>query len=73
MNHQEKIADKVLEEQGIKLSSGRKRSRMNLKGMEDVEEIDINQRAIRDEVKFKKEGKLVNRSRSLHYAITRGS
>ena len=63
VDHREKIADQVLEDQGIKLSKGRKRSRMSFdrrsydQGIEDSKEIDINQRAIRDEVKIKKEAK----------------
>ena len=61
VDHREKIADQVLEDQGIKLSKGRKRSRMSFdrrsfnQGVEDAKDIDINQRAIRDEVKFKTE------------------
>ena len=63
VDHREKIADQVLEDQGITLSSGRKRSRINIdrrsydKGIVDSREIDINQRAIRDEIKVKKEAK----------------
>lgn len=61
VDHNEKIAEEVLEEQGIKLSSGRKRKPIQFdnqsyrKGIEDSREIDINQRAIRDEVKVKVE------------------
>ena len=64
VNHREKVADQVLKDQNIKLRSGRKkRSNMNFdsrsyyQGVEDAKEIDINQRAIRDGVKVKKEGK----------------
>lgn len=61
VNHNEKVAEEVLKEQGVKLSSGRKRkpiqfdNRSYSKGIEDAREIDINQRAIRDEVKVKPE------------------
>ncbi len=61
VDHNEKIAEEVLEEQGIKLSSGRKRKPIQFdyqsygRGIEDSREIDINQRAIRDEVKVKVE------------------
>jgi Protein of unknown function (DUF2786) len=63
VDHREKIADQVLEEQGIKLSKGRRNSAISFdrrsycQGIEDAKEIDINQRAIRDEVKVKKEKK----------------
>lgn len=61
VNHQEKIAKEVLEKEGIKTSAGRARRRFQFdqnsykQGIEDAKEIDINQRAIRDEVKVKKE------------------
>ena len=61
VDHNQKVAEEVLEEQGIKLSSGRKRKPIQFdnqsyrKGIEDSREIDINQRAIRDEVKVKVE------------------
>jgi len=63
VNHREKIADEVLKDEGIKLHKGRKRSRMSFdrrsfhKGIVDSKEIDINQRAIKDEIRVKKEGK----------------
>jgi Protein of unknown function (DUF2786) len=63
VDHREKIADQVLEEQGIKLSKGRKGKAISFdhrsycQGIEDAKEIDLNQRAIRDEVKVKKEKK----------------
>ena len=63
VNHREKVADEVLKEQGIKLHAGRKRKSIDYdwtsydKGVEDAKEIDINQRAIRDDwtKKVKKE------------------
>ena len=65
VNHREKVADEVLKEQGIKLRAGRKRKSIDYdwtsydKGVEDAREIDINQRAIRDDwmKKVKKEEK----------------
>ena len=65
VNHQEKVADEVLKERGIKLHKGRKRKSINFdrlsydKGIIDSKEIDINQRAIRDDwtKKVKKEEK----------------
>jgi len=61
VNHNEKIAEEVLKEHDIKLKSGRKRKAIDFdrhsydKGIEDSKEIDMNQRAIRDEVKVKNE------------------
>jgi len=61
VDHREKVAEEVLKERDIKLSTGRKHkpiafdSASYRKGIEDSKEIDINQRAIRDEVKIKKE------------------
>ena len=61
VDHREKVAEQVLKENGIKLSKGRKRKAIDFdhrsyrKGIEDSKEIDINQRAIRDEVRVKKE------------------
>jgi hypothetical protein len=61
VNHNEKIAEEVLKEHDIKLSSGRKRKAIDFdrhsynRGIEDAKEIDMNQRAIRDDVKVKKE------------------
>jgi len=61
VNHNEKIAEEVLKEHDIKLKSGRKRKEIDFdrhsydKGIEDSKEIDMNQRAIRDEVKVKNE------------------
>jgi len=61
VDHNEKVAEEVLEEHGIKLSSGRKRKPIQFdnhsyeQGIEDSREIDINQRALRDEVKVKVE------------------
>ena len=63
VNHKEKIAEKVLEGEGIKLNKGRKRKAIQMdhlsyrQGIDDAREIDINQRAIRDERKVKKEKK----------------
>jgi len=63
VNHREKVAEQVLKENGVKLSKGRKRKAIDFdhrsyhKGIEDSREIDINQRAIRDEVRVKKEKK----------------
>ena len=61
VDHNEKVAKEVLKEHDIKLSSGRKRKPIQFdrhsydRGVEDSKEIDINQRAIRDEVKVKVE------------------
>lgn len=64
-NQNEKIQSKVLEEEGIKLSSGRKLKRLSRfdrssfqKGEEDSKQIDLKQRAIADDwrKKMKKEG-----------------
>eukprot|EP00561_Arcocellulus_cornucervis_P007231 CAMPEP_0185826070 /NCGR_PEP_ID=MMETSP1322-20130828/31359_1 /TAXON_ID=265543 /ORGANISM="Minutocellus polymorphus, Strain RCC2270" /LENGTH=734 /DNA_ID=CAMNT_0028523795 /DNA_START=22 /DNA_END=2229 /DNA_ORIENTATION=+ len=65
VNHQEKVAEKVLKDNGIKLHSGRKRKRIAWdhasykKGILDSKEIDLNQRAIQDDwtKKVKKEEK----------------
>lgn len=71
IDHSEKIAQDVLKENNIKLSKGRKMkpiqfdSRSYGQGIEDSKEIDINQRAIRDEVKVKKEeGKKAKKRRT---------
>jgi hypothetical protein len=69
INHQEKIADQVLKDQGIKIFKQRKRKSICFdrgsfdQGIEDSREIDINQRAIRDGVKFKREKKPKKESR----------
>ena len=61
VDHSEKIAEEVLEEHHVKLSNARARKPIKFdnqsyeKGIEDSREIDINQRAIRDEVKVKVE------------------
>ncbi len=61
VDHNKKLAEEVLEEHNIKLKSGRKRKPIRFDrqsyevGIEDAKEIDINQRAIRDEVKVKVE------------------
>ena len=61
VDHSERIAEDLLKEEGIKLSARRKKkpirfdNRSYNKGIEDSKEIDINQRAIRDEVKVKVE------------------
>ncbi len=63
VDHGQKVAEQVLEEHGVKLSSGRKRKAINFcrdsyaKGVEDSKEIDINQRALRHETRVKKEEK----------------
>ena len=63
IDHREKVAEKVLEDNGIKVRKSRRKSRICFdrrsyqKGVEDSKEIDINQRAIRDEVRFKREPK----------------
>jgi hypothetical protein len=61
VDHSKKVAKEVLEERNIKVRKGAKRKPITFdrtsydKGVEDSKEIDINQRAIRDEVKVKKE------------------
>lgn len=62
MNHNETIAEQAWNDQGIQLGKGRKRSRIINFDRQSYDrrivvskEIDINQRAIRDEVKIKKE------------------
>jgi hypothetical protein len=61
VDHREKIAEEVLKEKGIKLRSGRKRKAITFDwnsyrtGIEDSKEIDINQRALRDSARVKKE------------------
>jgi hypothetical protein len=61
VDHREKIAEEVLKEKGIKLSKGRKRKAITFDwnsyqtGIEDSKEIDINQRALRDSTRVKKE------------------
>ena len=65
VDHREKVADEVLKEHGIKLHAGRKRKPIKFhrasydKGIIDSKDIDINQRAIRDDwrKKVKKEEK----------------
>lgn len=63
VDHREKIAKQVLSDNKIKLSSGKKHAPITFdrhsydKGIVDSKEIDINQRAIRDEVRVKKEEK----------------
>ena len=65
VNHQEKVAEDVLKHNGIKIYSGRKRKRIAWdhtsyeKGILDSKEIDLNQRAIKDDwtKKVKKEEK----------------
>jgi hypothetical protein len=63
VDHREKIAEQVLKDRGLKLGSAIKRKAITFdkrsyrQGVEDAKEIDINQRAIRDEVKIKKEEK----------------
>ncbi|CAJ1931387.1 unnamed protein product [Cylindrotheca closterium] len=63
VDHRKKVAEEILKENGIKLSSSRPRAQMNFdhnsyrQGIEDAKEVDINQRAIRDEVKVKREMK----------------
>ena len=64
IDHREKVAEKVLKDNDIKVRKGRKRSAICFdrnsyrKGVEDSKEIDINQRAIRDETHVKKEPKM---------------
>lgn len=61
VDHRQKVAEDVLKDNGVKLSSGRRHARMNFdgksyrQGIEDSKEVDLNQRAIRDEVKVKRE------------------
>jgi hypothetical protein len=61
VDHNEKVAEQVLKEHNIVVTTGRRRSafcfdnRSYKKGIEDAKEIDLNQRAIRDEVKVKPE------------------
>mmetsp|Transcript_18802 Transcript_18802/g.46677 ORF Transcript_18802/g.46677 Transcript_18802/m.46677 type:complete len:598 (-) Transcript_18802:251-2044(-) len=61
VDHNKKVAEEVLKEHDIKLSSGRKRKPIQFdrhsydRGVEDSKEIDINQRAIREEVNVKVE------------------
>jgi len=56
VDHSEKIAEEVLKDNDIKLSKGRKRKAILMdrssyrQGVEDSKEIDINQRAIRQEM-----------------------
>ena len=65
VDHREKVADEVLKERGIKLGKRRKRKRISfdrssyVRGVIDSKDIDINQRAIRDDwtKKVKKEEK----------------
>jgi hypothetical protein len=64
VDYNEKVAKEVLKEHNIELSAVRRQSsainfdnRSYEKGIEDAKEIDINQRAIRDEVKVKVEKK----------------
>jgi hypothetical protein len=61
VDHNEKVAEEVLKDNNIKLAAARKRKPIRFdqesyeRGIEDSKEIDINQRAIRDEVKVKVE------------------
>lgn len=61
VNHNAKIAEEVLKEHDIKLSSGRRRSAITFdhrsyqRGIEDAKDIDMNQRAIREEARVKTE------------------
>jgi len=63
VDHNKKIAEEVLIEHDIKLKKGRKRKAIDFdcrsynQGIEDSKEIDMNQRAIRDEIKVKSEKK----------------
>ena len=58
VDHSVKVAEEVLKEHDIKLGSARRRRRIQRdqtlfdQGVEDSKEIDMNQRAIRDEVKL---------------------
>ena len=61
VDHRQKVAEQVLKDRNIKLSRSRKQRpiafdrRSYDRGIIDAKEIDINQRAIRDEVKVKNE------------------
>jgi len=61
VDHRKKVAEKVLKDNQIKLTKGRKSASIQFdrysydKGVEDSTEIDLNQRAIRDKVRVKKE------------------
>jgi hypothetical protein len=62
VNHQERVAKQVLKENNIKIRKAVKRKEISAfdhrsyhKGVEDSKEIDINQRALRDEVRVKRE------------------
>lgn len=61
VDHHEKVAKDVLKENKIKLKSGRKMTSVDTNssayadGIKDSKELDINQRAIRNEIKVKKE------------------
>jgi hypothetical protein len=61
IDHREKVAERVLEENHIKVRKGRKRAPITFDrnsydmGVRDAKELDINQRAIRDGIKSKKE------------------
>ena len=61
VDHREKVAKQVLEENKIKITKGARRKPISFdrqsyeKGIEDSKEIDINQRAIRDKIRTKKE------------------
>jgi hypothetical protein len=61
VDHREKVAERVLKERKIKVRKGRKWQPMTFdrtsydQGVVDAKEIDINQRAIRDEIKVKRE------------------
>lgn len=61
VDHRKKVAEKVLKDNKIKLTKGRKSASIQFdrdsydKGIKDSTEIDLNQRAIRDKVRVKKE------------------
>mmetsp|Transcript_6156 Transcript_6156/g.17532 ORF Transcript_6156/g.17532 Transcript_6156/m.17532 type:complete len:606 (+) Transcript_6156:1588-3405(+) len=61
VDHKKKIAEEVLKTSDIKLRTGRKRKAIEFdrqsydRGVKDSKEIDMNQRAIRDEIKIKVE------------------
>mmetsp|Transcript_43651 Transcript_43651/g.105283 ORF Transcript_43651/g.105283 Transcript_43651/m.105283 type:complete len:686 (+) Transcript_43651:47-2104(+) len=63
VDHREKVAEDVLKDNGVKLSQRRRRAEMKFdrnsyrQGIKDSKEVDLNQRAIRDEVKVKREVK----------------
>jgi hypothetical protein len=63
VDHSEMIAAQVLRDRGLRVRAGARRRAITLDersyhhGVEDAKEMDINQRAIRDEVKIKKEEK----------------